>query len=113
MMYKRVRYIRRRRGQNMWHYLRQFSLSKRRFWFLGLLIFFFTFVAGSSGFYAQIRLWREAQSLQKAIDLEKKKKIWLQKEVQSLTNDLTRIEKEARQVHGMGAPDEVIIKVQQ
>jgi len=101
-----------RRGGRAWlARLRQFNLTRRRFWLIGALVLFFVFIAGRSGFYAQIRLWHEARRLQNAIELEKKKKAWLQREVQSLSTDLARIEKEVRQDYGMGDAGDIIVNI--
>ncbi len=105
-------YIRRPRwNERIWRRISPHKWTKKHVWLIAAVIFFFAFVAGQSGFYAQFRLWRQATSLKKAIELEKKKKQWLQSEAQSLKDDMARIEKEVRQEHGMGKPDEVIIKV--
>lgn len=110
MMYRG--YIRRPRWrERIWLRLSRYSWGKKQIWLIALVIFFFAFVAGQSGFYTQFRLWRQAVSLRKSIELEKKKRQWLQREAQSLQDDMARIEKEARQEHGMGEADEVIIKV--
>lgn len=112
MMQNNLRYIRKPKlSERLWRNIPQFNWTKKRFWLIGAVIFVFTFVAGHSGFYAQIRLWHQARTLQKEIELERKKKIWLQHEAQSLKEDMARIEREVRQEHGMGDPDEIIVKV--
>jgi|GEM_PF-800163 len=111
MMYQQKSPLIRRGGRGWLARLRQLSLSKRRFWLIGALLFFFVFFAGRSGFYAQIRLWHEGRRLRNAIELEKKKKAWLQREVDSLSTDLARIEKEVRQDYGMGDAGDIIVNI--
>jgi cell division protein FtsB len=111
MMYQKKNPLKRRGGRDWLARLRQFSLTKRRFWLIGALVFFLVFIAGRSGFYAQIRLWHESRRLQSAIELEKKKKAWLQREVHSLSTDLARIEKEVRQDYGMGDAGDIIVNI--
>lgn len=93
--------------------LASLEMTRGRFYLLGFIVFFFLFVAGRSGFYAQFRLWQEGRRLQREIEVEQKKKIWLKKEIDSLTNDKNRIEQEARKEHGLGEPDEIIIKIRE
>ena len=112
MMHNNYRYIRKPRlSSYVWQKINQFDWRKKRFWLIGSVIFILTFVAGHSGVYTQLRLWHQGHTLQNAIELERKKKIWLQNEARSLREDLTRIEREVRQEHGMGNPDEIIIKI--
>ena len=78
-------------------------------WLLGTLLLC-SFIAGDTGFYAQIRLWRQGRELRRQIKNERAKKAWLEREVESLTEDLARIEREARK-QGMSEKDEVVILV--
>lgn len=87
--------------------------TRGRFILLGLIAFIFLFVAGRSGFYAQFQLWQEGRRLQKDIEMEQKKKLWLKKEVDNLTHDRQYIEREARKEHGLGEPDEIIVKIRE
>jgi len=88
------------------------QLTRGRFYLIGFVIFFLAYIAGSSGFLAQMRLWQEGRQLQKAIELEQKKKSWMKKEADSLTNDRNRIKREAQKEHSLGEPDEIIVHVQ-
>ncbi len=45
--------------------------------------------------------------------MEQKKKLWLKKEVDNLTHDRQYIEREARKEHGLGEPDEIIVKIRE
>jgi len=92
--------------------LGKIKVTRGKFYLIGFVILFFGYVAGSSGFVAQIRLWQEGRQLQKAIELEQKKKKWMQKEAESLTNDRNRIKREAQKEHSLGEPDEIIVHVQ-
>ncbi len=93
-------------------HLGKIKIARGRFYLIGLVILLFGYIAGSSGFVAQIRLWQEGRQLQKAIELEQKKKKWMQKEAESLTNDRNRIKREAQKEHSLGEPDEIIVRVQ-
>lgn len=93
-------------------HLGKIKIVRGRFYLIGLVILLFGYIAGSSGFVAQIRLWQEGRQLQKAIELEQKKKKWMQKEAESLTNDRNRIKREAQKEHSLGEPDEIIVRVQ-
>jgi len=92
--------------------LDKIQITRGRFYLIGFVIFFLAYVAGSSGFLTQMRLWQEGRQLQKAIELEKKKKSWMEKEADSLTNDRNRIKREAQKEHSLGEPDEIIVHVQ-
>ena len=87
------------------------KVTRSRFYLIGFVILFFGYFAGSSGFLAQVRLWQEGRQLKKAIELEKKKKNWMKKEADSLTNDRNRIKRDAQKEHSLGEPDEIIINV--
>lgn len=89
--------------------LGKIRITKGRFLLIGFVVFFFAYIAGSSGFYAQIRLWQEGRRLQKNIALEQKRKAWMNKEADSLTNDRSRIKREAQKEHSLGEPDEIIV----
>lgn len=105
------KYIRKRKMAKLQSLIERIDLSQRKLWFIGILIVLYAFVAGGTGFYAQLRLRKEGRDLQKSIELERQKNKWLHKEADSLKNDRTRIEKEARQEHGMGEDDEIIFKI--
>jgi hypothetical protein len=87
------------------------KFTRGRFYLIGFVIFFFAYIAGSSGFIAQVRLWQEGRQLKKTIVLEQKKKTWMKKEADSLTNDRNRIKLEAQKEHSLGEPDEIIVHV--
>jgi cell division protein FtsB len=88
------------------------KITKGRFYLIGIVILFLGYVAGSSGFVAQIRLWQQGRQLQKDIEIEKKKKEWMKREAESLANDRNRIKREAQKEHSLGEPDEIIVQVQ-
>jgi cell division protein FtsB len=82
-------------------------LQKKWFWWTIALLMLYSFFAGDTGFYTQYRLWREGKQLQRRIAFEEQRREWLRNEVESLTDDLARIELEAR-LDGMGKKDEII-----
>ena len=90
-----------------------FDLNRKRSLVLFGLIFFYFYIAGGTGFYAQIRLWKQGHDLQKSIELEKKKRKWLNEQVNSLSKDMQRIQGEAHKTAGLGQKDEIIIQVEQ
>ena len=92
--------------------LNLFDWNRKKTFIIGGLIFFYVFVVGGSGFYAQVRLWKQGLDLQKTIELEKKKRKWLHQQVNSLSKYLQRIEDEARKESGLGQKDEIIIQVE-
>lgn len=104
--------VRRRRWLNQLRQLGVFNLSRKKIYILGGLVFFFTFVAGRSGFYAQIRLWKQGRDLRENILLEQQKRKWLKEQVESLSNDRQRIALEGRKVAGLGQKDEIIVQIQ-
>lgn len=79
-------------------------------WGIGALILLYSFIAGDTGFYNQVRLVREGKRLEKKIAMEKARNENLKKEVQSLKTDKDRLRLEAHKL-GMGAKDEVMIIV--
>lgn len=84
------------------------SLHRKWLWGLGALILLYSFIAGDTGFYNQIKLVREGKRLEKKIVLEKARNENLKKEVQSLKTDKERLRLEAHKL-GLGATDEVMI----
>jgi len=89
----------------------EFLRAHRRWvWGIGTLILLYSFIAGDTGFYNQVKLVREGKRLEKQIALEEKKNASLKKEVQSLKTDKERLRLEAHKL-GMGAKDEVMIIV--
>lgn len=88
-----------------------FLSSKRKWlWAIGALILLYSFIAGDTGFYNQVRLVREGKLLQKRIVAEKARNETLKKEVNSLKSNKDRLRLEAHKL-GMGAKDEVMIIV--
>jgi len=84
--------------------------SLRWIWWIAALLLLSSFIAGDTGFYTQIKLWRQGRNLARQIELESRKKTWLEQEVESLSHDLARIELEARK-KGMSKKDEVVILI--
>lgn len=89
-----------------------FKLSRKNLSILAGLVFFYTFVAGRTGFYAQVRLWKQSRDLRANILLEQQKRKWLKEQVESLSKDRQRIALEGRKVAGLGHKDEIIIQIQ-
>jgi cell division protein FtsB len=87
------------------------KLTRKKLWLLGGLLFLYVFVIGRAGLYTQIRLWNDSRKLRQQIIQEVRKQEFLQKEVKDFTDNMSRIELEARQEFGMGAKDEIIVKV--
>ncbi len=88
------------------------DLNRKKYLIIAALLFFYVFVAGGSGFYAQVRLWKQGHDLQSKIELEKKKRKWLNEQAAGLSKDSQRIQMEARKESGLGHKDEIIIQVQ-
>ncbi len=88
-----------------------FSSSHRKWlWGIGALILLYSFIAGDTGFYNQVRLVREGKQIEKKIAIEKARNENLKNEVQSLKTDKERLRLEAYKL-GMAAKDEVMIIV--
>jgi cell division protein FtsB len=104
--------VRRGGWQSQLRQLGILKLSRKKIYILSGLVFFYTFVAGRSGFYAQVRLWKQGRDLSDNILLEQQKRKWLKEQVESLSNDRQRIALEGRKVAGLGQKDEIIIQIQ-
>jgi cell division protein FtsB len=112
-MLHNIRHVRRTSWLDRFRRFDVFDLNRKKIYLIGGLVFFYAFVAGGSGFYAQLRLWKQGHDLQKGTELEKKKRKWLNDQVTSLSTDINRIQMEARKEAGLGQKDEIIIQVQQ
>jgi len=88
------------------------TLNRKKLYLVLGLLFFYIYVAGGSGFYAQVRLWKQGHDLQQQIKLEREKRNWLNDQVTSLTKDRQRILDEAHGESGLGQKDEIIIQVE-
>jgi len=92
-------------------FLSKIRWTRRKLWIIGGILFLYIFVIGRAGFYTQIRLWNDSRKLRQQVIRETQRQEYLQKEVEDFTNNMSRVELEARQEFGMGAKDEIIIKV--
>ncbi len=113
MLTNRPRVVRRTSWLSRWHRPGILDLNRKKAYIIAGLVFFYTFVAGGSGFYSQIRLWKQGHDIQKNIELEKKKRKWLNDQADALSKDINRIQMEARKEAGLGKKDEIIIQIQQ
>jgi cell division protein FtsB len=113
MVTNKPRVVRRTSWLNRLLRLGFLDLNRRKVYILAGLVFFYTFVAGGSGFYSQIRLWKQGHDIQKNIELEKKKRKWLNDQADALSKDMSRIQMEARKESGLGQKDEIMIQIQQ
>ena len=77
---------------------------------LGMLLFAYNLLSGSSGLFNQIKLKRQLREDQRAIDSLTALKQELETEKQRLSADSSYLEKLARQELGMSKPKEKIYK---
>jgi len=92
-------------------FLGRIRWTRKKLWIIGGIMFLYLFVIGRAGFYTQIRLWMDGRKLRQQIIQETQRQEFLQKEVEDFSNNMARIELEARQEFGMSARDEIVIKV--
>ena len=87
---------------------------KYKNWLWGALVLFFvfSFVAGNTGFYAQIRLFIDGQNLEKEIQQANHDNKILEENVDSLRNDKNSMRGPSYK-NGFAAEDEIIIEIEE
>jgi cell division protein FtsB len=71
----------------------------------------YSFLAGDTGFFQIGKLMLKNQRLKIQVQKAEEQNAFLKTEAQDLNNDLSRIEREAREQYGLAKEDEIVIKV--
>ncbi len=71
----------------------------------------YSFLASDSGFFQIGKLMLKNHRLKIQVRQAEEQRAFLKTEAQDLKNDLSRIEREAREQYGLAKKDEIVIKV--